>query len=253
VLLFLSVCHSYPGGGCTIRREPGPVLSKHGTAGNDQTMEPRTALVVRGGWEGHQPVEATDSFLPFLIRAGFETVVSDSLDSYADAGLMRRADLIVQCWTQGSIEPRQLHGLRTAVESGAGLAGWHGGIVDSFRASADYLHLVGGQFACHPGGFVDYTVEVTGCHPVVAGIGAFGVHTEQYWVLSDARNEVLATTTLPSRQGDPWDAPVTSPAVWTRNWGAGRVFVCTVGHRTADLNVPSVRTIIERGMMWASR
>jgi type 1 glutamine amidotransferase len=219
-------------------------------------MEPRTALIVRGGWEGHQPVDATDSFVPFLKESGFETIVSDSLDSYADAGLMRGADLIVQCWTMGVIEPHQLHGLRTAIEAGAGFAGWHGGIVDSFRNSADYLHLMGGQFACHPRGFVDYTVEVLpehAGHPVVAGISAFAVQTEQYWVLSDAHNEVLATTTLAARPGDPWHAPVVSPAVWTRNWGAGRIFVCTIGHRLADLNVPSVRTVIERGMLWASR
>jgi type 1 glutamine amidotransferase len=219
-------------------------------------MESRTALVVRGGWDGHQPVDATDSFLPFLKESGFETVVSDSLDSYADDSLMQRADLIVQCWTMGVIEPRQLHGLRGAIEAGAGFAGWHGGIVDSFRNSADYLHLMGGQFACHPRGFVDYTVEVLpeyARHPVVAGISAFAVQTEQYWVLSDAHNEVLATTTLAARPGDPWHAPVVSPAVWTRNWGGGRIFVCTIGHRLADLNVPSVRTVIERGMLWASR
>jgi uncharacterized protein len=219
-------------------------------------VDQRTALVVRGGWQGHQPVDATDSFLPFLKEAGFETVVSDSLHSYADPELMYRVDLIVQCWTMGVIEPDQLHGLRSAIEAGAGFAGWHGGIVDSFRNSADYLHLMGGQFACHPGGFVDYTVEVIPRHrehPVVAGISAFSVQTEQYWVLSDSHNEVLATTTLPARPGDPWREPVVSPAVWTRNWGAGRIFVCTVGHRLADLNVPSVRTIVERGMLWASR
>lgn len=219
-------------------------------------MEPRTALIVRGGWEGHQPVDATDSFVPFLKESGFETIVSDSLDSYADAGLMQQADLIVQCWTMGVIEPHQLHGLRTAIEAGAGFAGWHGGIVDSFRNSADYLHLMGGQFACHPRGFVDYTVEVLpehAGHPVVAGISAFAVQSEQYWVLSDAHNKVLATTTLAARPGDPWHAPVVSPAVWTRNWGTGRIFVCTIGHRLADLNVPSVRTVIERGMLWASR
>jgi uncharacterized protein len=219
-------------------------------------MEPRTALVVRGGWEGHQPVEATDSFLPFLQASGFETVVSDSLDAYSDTGLMGRADLILQCWTMGAIKQHQLDGLRHAIESGAGFAGWHGGIVDSFRNSADYLHLMGGQFACHPRGFVDYTVESLpqhAAHPIVAGIPAFAVQTEQYWVLSDCYNEVLATTTLPAQPADPWDAPVVSPAVWTRNWGAGRIFVCTVGHRLADLDVPSVRTIIERGMLWASR
>ena len=35
----------------------------------------RRALVVRGGWEGHSPVEATERFLPFLREQGFEVDV----------------------------------------------------------------------------------------------------------------------------------------------------------------------------------
>jgi uncharacterized protein len=212
--------------------------------------------VVRGGWDGHVPVEATDSFLPFLRESGFETIVSDSLDCYADTAVMGSADLIVQCWTMGTISGDQLRGLRAAIEAGAGFAGWHGGIVDSFRDAADYLHMVGGQFACHPRGFVDYTVEVApgqAAHPIVAGLRSITVRTEQYWVLTDAYSDVLATTTHPSRPGDPWSAPVVAPAVWTRNWGSGRIAVCTVGHKMEDLNVPEIRAVIERSLTWASR
>lgn len=219
-------------------------------------MTSRTALIVRGGWPGHSPVEATDRFLPFLEESGFRTTVSDSLDVYTDAGLMAGTDLIVQCWTMGTITAEQVAGLRDAVQAGTGLAGWHGGIADSFRANSDYLHLVGGQFACHPGGFVDYTVEVVpeqAAHPIVAGLTSVALHTEQYWVLADGHNQVLATTTLPARQGDPWAGPVVSPAVWTRQWGKGRIFVCTVGHQVQDLDVPAVRSIVERGLTWASR
>nr|WSX75206.1 ThuA domain-containing protein [Streptomyces sp. NBC_00899] len=219
-------------------------------------MTSRNALVVRGGWPGHSPVEATDRFLPFLEESGFRVTVSDSLDVYTDADLMAGTDLIVQCWTMGTITAEQVAGLRGAVQAGTGLAGWHGGIADSFRDNSDYLHLVGGQFACHPGGFVDHTVEVVperAAHPIVAGLTSVALHTEQYWVLADGHNQVLATTTLPSRQGDPWAEPVVSPAVWTRQWGEGRIFVCTVGHQPQDLDVPAVRSVVERGLTWASR
>jgi type 1 glutamine amidotransferase len=215
-----------------------------------------TALVVRGGWEGHCPVETTDSFLPFLEKSGYETVISDTLDIYLDAGLMARTDLILQCWTMGTITAQQLAALRAAVEGGTGFAGWHGGIADAFRSSTDYLHMVGGQFACHPRNFVDHTVEVVperADHPIVAGLSRVTLHTEQYWVLTDSRNDVLVTTTVAALPGDPWTEPVVSPAVWTRTWGAGRIFVCTVGHKQEDLDVPEIRTIIERGLTWASR
>ena len=81
----------------------------------------------------------------------------------------------------------------------------------------------------------------------------FTLRSEQYWLLTDPLNDVLATTTITPGPDDPWHRPVTSPAVWTRRWGAGRVFVCAPGHLLADLEVPAVRTIIERGLLWAAR
>ncbi|WP_421732837.1 ThuA domain-containing protein [Cellulomonas sp.] len=216
--------------------------------------EQRRALVVRGGWDGHAPEEAAELFVPFLREHDFDVVVEGSLEAYADPDLMAATDLVVQCWTMGDILADELRGLRTAVAAGTGLAGWHGGIVDSFRVATDYLQLVGAQFAAHPGGaLVEHTISVTGDHPIVEGVHDFTLRSEQYWLLTDPLNEVLATTTITPGPDDPWHRPVTSPAVWTRRWGAGRVFVCAPGHLLADLEVPAVRTIIERGLLWASR
>jgi type 1 glutamine amidotransferase len=33
--------------------------------------ERKNALVVRGGWDGHQPVEATEEFIPYLKEQGY--------------------------------------------------------------------------------------------------------------------------------------------------------------------------------------
>ncbi|MER8224614.1 ThuA domain-containing protein [Streptomyces sp. NPDC094143] len=231
-------------------------------------MTQKRALVVRGGWEGHEPVKATELFLPFLRDNGYAVRVEESTDVYADTAEMARTDLVVQCVTMSQITPEQLAGLSAAVVAGTGFTGWHGGIVDSFRSSADYLLLVGGQFATHPGkepcerrgeaadNFLPHTISLTEAgraHPVTAGIEDFDLHTEQYWVLHDDLVDVLATTTHPVRPWQPWHRPVTSPAVWTRRWGAGRIVVTTPGHSIDVLEHPSVRTIIERGMLWATR
>ncbi|MET4639724.1 ThuA domain-containing protein [Mycetocola sp. 2940] len=229
----------------------------------------RSALIVRAGWEGHSPVAATDLFVPHLVASGFEVRVEESTSVYADAAGLASVDLIMQCVTMSTIEPDELSGLTAAVRAGTGLAGWHGGIADSFRASSDYFHLVGGQFASHPGkpaseerdgserdNFVPYTVAMTELgrqHPITEGIADFDLETEQYWVLSDDLNDVLATTTQRVRAGDPWHREVTSPAVWTRQWGDGRIFVATPGHSMDVLQHANVRTIIERGLLWASR
>lgn len=226
----------------------------------------KNALIVRGGWDGHQPVEATDLFIPFLRDNDYDVRIEESSAIYADADYLATVDLIVQCNTMTTIEKDEFLGLRAAIEAGTGMAGWHGGIADSYRNNSDYLHLIGGQFACHPGhhpseltgeqsdNYVPYTVNVTEPeHPIMAGIADFDLVTEQYWVLSDDYIDVLATTTQAVREWDPWTRPVTSPAVWTRQWGAGRIFVSTPGHRVEILEDSNVRTIIERGLLWASR
>ena len=231
-------------------------------------MIARKALVVRGGWEGHRPVEATDMFLPFLERNGFEVRVEDSNEIYADEAVMAQTDLIVQSVTMSDISSEAFKGLRGAVERGTGLAGWHGGIADSYRNNSDYLQLIGGQFATHPSKHPDscagdesdnylcYTVDLTDLgreHEIMSGLEDFTLRTEQYWVLTDDLNDVLATTTHPVQPYHPWQRPIVTPAVWTRQWGSGRVFVATPGHSLVVLRDINVRTIIERGMLWASR
>jgi len=229
----------------------------------------KSALVVRGGWEGHRPVEATDRFIPYLRQQGYAVRIEDSPEVYADLDALASVDLIMQCYTMGTASAAAVAGLRAAIAAGTGFAGWHGGIADSFRNSADYLHLVGGQFACHPArephertgdaetdNFQTHTISISPAaaeHPIVAGLTDFQLYTEQYWVLSDAYLDVLATTTQKRRPGDPWHREVTSPAIWTRQWGAGRIFVITAGHSLDVLDHPSGSEIIRRGLIWASR
>jgi uncharacterized protein len=219
-------------------------------------MPGRRALVVRGGWEGHRPVEATERFVPFLEDQGFSVEVHDGPQAYDDRETLSATDLVLQCYTQGEATDEQVTNLSEAVRAGTGLAGWHGGIVDSFRGSPDYLHLTGGQWAAHPGGFVDYVVEVVpgrSDHPIVEGLERWKHHTEQYWCLTDGLNDVLVTSRFEATPHTPWRSDLDVPAVWTRRWGAGRVFVSTIGHTPEDLDVPEVRTLTRRGLLWASR
>jgi len=232
--------------------------------------ETRAALVVRGGWFGHEPVEATDMFIPYLEQNEFQVRVEESPGVYADRDYMAGVDLIMQCMTMSTIERAEFEGLQDAIAAGTGLAGWHGGIADSYRNTADYLHLIGGQFACHPGkhpderigggeqsdNYIRYTVNMLPAaadHPITQGINDFELVTEQYWVLSDDYSDVLATTTQSVREWDPWHRPVTSPVIWTRRWGKGKIFVATPGHHTDILADENVNTIIKRGLLWASR
>lgn len=214
----------------------------------------KKAIMVWGGWEGHEPKQCVDVFAPILEEEGFAVTISDTLDAYKDRDLMAEQDLVVPAWTMGQIEGEQEQGLLAAVERGAGVAGWHGCMADSFRNNTTYQFMVGGQFVAHPDGIIDYTVNIAAPNdPIVAGLDDFQMHSEQYYMHTDPGNQVLATTTLEGRQSAPWVNGTIMPVVWKRVWGAGRVFYSSLGHVARDFDVPQAREIQRRGMLWASR
>jgi type 1 glutamine amidotransferase len=213
----------------------------------------KSALFVQGGWDGHQPRETTDVFAAVLRGEGYQVEVSDTLDVYLDPDKLAALDLIVPVWTMGTITREQEQGLLAAVQSGVGIAGWHGGMGDSFRANPDYQFMVGGQWVAHPGGIIDYEVNITDHDdPITAGIRDFKMHSEQYYMHVDPSNQVLATTTFGGDHA-PWIAGCVMPVAWKRMWGQGRVFFWSLGHVAQDFDVPEAREIVRRGMLWATR
>jgi len=213
----------------------------------------KSALMVWGGWDGHEPKQCVDIFAPFLREQGFEVRISDSLDVYTEESYMGSLSLIVPVWTMGTITPEQEQALLSAIERGVGIAGWHGGMGDSFRNNCDYQFMVGGQWVAHPGGVIDYRVNIiVPDDPITKGLSDFDMHSEQYYMHVDPSNEVLATTTF---RGDhcEWIDGVVMPVIWKRRWGRGRVFYTSLGHVAADFQVPEAREIVERGMIWAAR
>ena len=213
----------------------------------------KKALFVWGGWEGHEPKQCVDIFAPWLEKQGFEVEISDTLDCYLDVEKLKSLDLIVQVFTMASITGEQERGLLEAVKSGVGLAGWHGGLADSFRSNTEYQFMVGGQWVAHPGGVIDYEVNITDHEdPITAGLSDFAMHSEQYYMHVDPINEVLATTTF-SGEHAPWIDGVVMPVVWKKMYGKGRVFYTSLGHVAKDFDVPQARTIVRRGMLLAAR
>ncbi len=213
----------------------------------------KQALMVWGGWSGHEPKQCADIFAPILQAHGFQVEVSDTLDAFLDHDKLQSLSLIVPVWTMGTITREQEKGLLTAIKSGVGIAGWHGGMGDSFRNNVDYQWMVGGQWVSHPDGITDYEVNIIDHQdPITAGIPDFKMHSEQYYMHVDPSNQVLATTVFHSPIA-PWIEGVVMPVVWKRMWGQGRVFYSSLGHVAKDFDVPEAREIQTRGMVWASR
>lgn len=213
----------------------------------------KSALFVWGGWEGHEPERCANIFAAILKDEGYNVELTNTLDVYLDTEKLQATDLIVPVFTMSTITKEQESGLLEAVKGGVGIGGWHGGMADSFRNNTEYQFMVGGQWVAHPGGVIDYRVNITNHDdPITAGLSDFAMHSEQYYMHVDPSNEVLATTTFNGEHAA-WIDGTVMPVVWKRRYGAGKVFYNSLGHVAADFDVPEAREITRRGLLWATR
>jgi len=221
---------------------------------SEPSLKNKKVLFVYGGWKGHDPVKCRDLFVPWMRSEGAEVMVSDSLGCYKDSVLMAKIDLVVQVWTMGTIKKEEEKGLLKAVMSGVGLAGWHGGLGDSFRQNTNYQFMVGGQWVAHPGNYkIPYVVNIKNHKDyVTAGIKDFTEESEQYFMHVDPNVKVLATTTYDGKHAY-WIKGAVMPVVWKKYYGEGRVFYSSLGHIAVDFKTaPESLEIMKRGIRWAS-
>ncbi|MBN1673356.1 MAG: ThuA domain-containing protein [Kiritimatiellae bacterium] len=215
----------------------------------------RKALIVRGGWTGHQPVEVSELLRDILQAEDFDVEISDTLDAFLDVDKLRALDLMIPIWTMGKITKEQVGPVTQAAADGVGIAGCHGGMCDAFRDSVQWQFIMGGNWVSHPGGGdVEYRVNIRkGSSPIVEGLKDFNVKSEQYYLHVDPAIEVLATTRFPTVN---WyhsaNGAVDVPVVWTKRWGLGRVFYTSLGHHADILEMETPREIMRRGMLWAA-
>jgi type 1 glutamine amidotransferase len=210
------------------------------------------ALIVWGGWSGHEPEQCAAIVAGMLKDEGFDVRIETSTRAFADPDLAKLS-LIVPIYTMSKIEKDEVANLSQAVRGGVGLAGFHGGMGDAFREAVEYQFMCGGQWVAHPGNIIDYRVDITRPDdPIMEGIDDFDYRSEQYYMHVDPSNEVLATTTF-SGEHAPWIEGVVMPVVWKRRHGQGRVFYSSLGHVAKEFDVPQMRTILRRGMVWAAR
>ena len=215
----------------------------------------RKALIVWGGWLGHEPEPVAGVFERTLLGEGFDVEVSDTLASFEDEDKLNDLHLIVPIWTMGEISREQVGAVTAAVANGTGIAGCHGGMCDAFRTSVEWQFMTGGNWVSHPGGDgVEYEVNIKhSSSPLVAGIPDFKVSSEQYYLHVDPAVEVLATTRYPTVT---WyhaaNGAVDMPVVWTKRWGLGRVYYNSLGHHADIFDIPEALELMRRGFLWAA-
>jgi uncharacterized protein len=212
----------------------------------------KKALVVWGGMEVHTPEQGARVVGALLEEEGFAVKVTSDYDALGaqDVG---DNDLVVPVITDGTLAPEKVSNLIVAIRAGTGLAGYHMGLATTFRSSVPFRYAASVYWVQHPGDIITYKVDVARPdHPIMAGIESFEHTSEQYYLNYDPAVQVLATTTF-SGQFHPWRKEVVMPVVFTTNHDRGRVFYSSLGHTADELEIPQVRTILKRGLLWAAR
>ena len=245
----------------------------------------KKALIVYGGWEGHEPVQVADAYKKILLEEDFEVEMSDVLEVFEDAEKLMDLNLIIPHWTMGTITTQQLEPVLKAVASGGvGMAGCHAGMCDAFHDSVDWQFMTGGQWVAHPGGQqVKYKVNIVDrANPITDGFEDFYTVSEQYYMHVDPAVKVLATTRFPVGR-EPYVAKdevemdecgfgawnfkpetgyngphvgngiVEMPVMWTKTFGKGRIFYSSLGHSAANFMEEPANSIMRRGILWAAK
>lgn len=214
-------------------------------------------LIIYGGWQGHAPEAISFYFAQKLRERQHQVTLADSLTILDDYTKLKTYDLIIVNWTRGDLSDSAVQNIQRVVAEGTGLAGIHGGFTSAFQKSKQWQFLTGGLFVDHPGGDQqNYTVKIIDkAHPITHDLPNFSIQSEQYYLLTDPANHILATTDFVALE-HPNAAnhlPISLPVAWTKKWGKGNIFYHSLGHDLATCQLPIVEKMTLRGFEWAIR
>ena len=220
----------------------------------------KKALILSGGWEGHEPKLTSKFIAQKMEEVNYKVDISETIGVLDDINNLLTYDVIIPNWTMGEMEhatdpsdSSKINNFSNAIIDGVGLAGWHGGMGDTFRSNTEYQFIVGGQFVAHPGDIKKYEVIIQDKnHKITKGLDNFVVNTEQYFMHTDPSVTILADTSF-SSDTLTWINGVKMPVVWTKEWGKGRVFYSSLGHSLNDLKDENILKLTIQGIIWATR
>ena len=217
-----------------------------------QKLDNKKVLVVWGGWEGHKPELFANHVENWLVSQKADYKICNGTKAYDDYDKLIEYDLIIQSVTMGKISKKQEENLLKAVISGVGIAGAHGGLVDSFRNNTNYQFMIGGQWVEHPGGKVKFKVKMLD-DELTEGLNDFEIFTEQYYMHFDPNIEIIANTKF-NGEVYPWIEDIIMPVSWKKLYGKGKVFYISIGHDPDEFTTHKDGwKLLTRGFAWAAR
>lgn len=215
----------------------------------------RSVLAIGGNRFPFHRFEERGPLLTAAVDDRYEVTRTTDKDDLVD---LARYDAVLDYLTDSSMTDEQREGLLSFVAEGGGYVGVHcaadltstepedpDDLIDSREEPFPELReLLGGHFLTHPEQSV-VDVRIVDHHsPITTDLDDVSVWDEPYVLDVDDDVRVLA------RMDHPEHADM--PVAWTKPYGDGRVFYCSVGHGTPSLTHPGVKRLLRNGTRWAA-
>jgi len=198
----------------------------------------KSILIIWGGWQGHDPQGVAEKLANILTDHRYQVDVRSDLGVLINENL-KTYDVLIPIWSCGIASPIYIQPLLEAIESGLGLVTWHGGI--NWFDQADYYDLIGAYYL-RDTPVESYSVQLED-HAFTKGLTDFDIKSETYYMLVNPMNTLLATTSCKGHR---------LPLMWTKTYGAGRVFYSSLAHDLDQLFMPDHLSILLRAIEWAA-
>lgn len=219
-----------------------------------------------------QPCFAETVLRPICEKHGWELVSTKDGSVFAPENIARfdaflfytTGDLTAPKSADGSkpMSPEGKQAFLDAIHNGKGYVGFHCASDtfhrgDKHEAQSEserdpYINMLGGEFIIHGS---QQPATMTVVDPKFPGAGELGKSfkkTEEWYSLKNFADDlhVILVNETKGMHEKPYERPA-YPGTWIRNYGKGRVFYTSMGHREDVWTSPEFQSLVVGGITWA--
>jgi type 1 glutamine amidotransferase len=162
-------------------------------------------------------------------KAKYEPAVKAVLAEKMSAAALKNYDAVIFANTTGDLPLPDPQAFLDWIKSGKGFVGVHSA-TDTFHGFAPFIEMIGGEFKTHG---AQVSVDAINQDPACAACrhlpASWTVFDEIYQLKNFDRTKVHGLLTLDKHPND--KTPGDYPIAWIKEYGQGRVFYTSLGHR----------------------
>jgi len=162
-------------------------------------------------------------------KAKVEAAITEVIGTKMSTQALKTYDAVIFANTTGDLPIPDKEAFLDWIKSGKGFVGMHSAS-DTFHHYQPFIDMIGGEFKTHgPQVEVDAINQDKGCPACRHLPGTWTVFDEIYQFKNFDRSKVHGLLTLDKHPND--KTPGDYPVAWMKEYGKGRVFYTSLGHR----------------------